>query len=127
MAFPSSNALSQTATTIFRGTPSVKVSEGGIERMPEAISPDRGANLQCVISRIGDAYYWASRENTELVRIDSGAFTTYVALSGAGYVRVIRPEQKQAAALASPTEASFDYVEHVVVGLRSITYYGKVQ
>ena len=72
-------------------------------------------------------YYWASRENTELVRIDSGAFTTYVALTGAGYVRVIRTEQKQAASRANPTEASFDYVEHLVIGLRSVTYYGNGQ
>jgi hypothetical protein len=34
-----------------------------------------------------------------LIRIQSGAFLTFVATSGAGYVRIISPELKDAAAL----------------------------
>jgi hypothetical protein len=59
-----------------------------------------------------------------LTRIDSGAFTTYVANNGAGYVRIIKPEAKAAASLMSESEKQFDYVEQVPIGLRSVTYYG---
>jgi hypothetical protein len=59
-----------------------------------------------------------------MVRIDNGAFSTFVALNGSGYVRVVRPTMKPTAGMMSPTEERFDYVEHLVIGLRSLTYYG---
>ncbi len=113
------------ATTVFRGSPLIKVSEAGRTRVPEEISPSDAINLECVISQIGDEYYWASRENVRMVRIESGAFITYVAVTGAGYVGVIPSDLKGAASLMSETEAEFDYVEHVTFGLGSVTYWGK--
>jgi hypothetical protein len=47
-----------------------------------------------------------------------------VATDGSGYVRIINPALKKAASLMSPTEERFDYVEHLIIGLRSLTYYG---
>ena len=117
----------QPAATAFKGRPSIKVSEGGIERLPEQLPRERAVNLECVISQIGDNYYWASRENVEMARVESGAFITYVALNGSGYVRTVSPESKKAASLMSPTEEQFDYVEHALIGLRSVTYYGRRQ
>jgi hypothetical protein len=117
----------QTPMTIFKGRPSFKVSEGGLERRPERITQERAINLDCVISRIGDSYYWASRQNAQFEPVDTGAFTTFLALNGSGYVRFIKPESKAAASIMSPTEETFDYVEHVVIGLRSVTYYGSRQ
>lgn len=112
------------ATTVFKGHPQFKISEGGIERRPDAITRDTAVNLACVISKIGDNFYWASRENVPMVQVDSGAFVTYIALNGAGHVRVVKSERKAEARLMSPTEAQFDYVEHALIGLRSVTYYG---
>lgn len=113
--------------TAFSGIPVIKVSEGGAERVPENLARDKAVNLKCVISEIGGKYYWATRENKEMVRRTAGAFSTYVAVDGSGYVRVVDPTAKGAASLMSPTEAKFDYVEHLLVGLRSVTYYGTVQ
>ncbi len=113
--------------TVFKGVPTIKISEGGTERQPEPLNRETAVNLECVISRIGDDYYWASRENTEMVRLEGGAFITYLAVNGSGYVRVIAPGMKQAAALISETEAKFDYVEHLLIGLKSITYYGSLR
>lgn len=69
-------------------------------------------------------YYWATRDNLELIRVQSGAYSTFFATNGAGYVRVIDPNKKDVASLAGNTEAEFDYVEHMLLGLRSVTYYG---
>ena len=113
--------------TVFSGIPVIKVSEGGVERLPENLVRDKAVNLACVISEIGGKYYWASRENKEMVRRSSGAFVTYFAVDGSGYVRVVDPTAKAAASLMSPTEAKFDYIEHLLVGLRSVTYYGNAQ
>lgn len=116
-------AFSQ-STTVFSGTPTIKISEGGIERSPEKLARKDAPNLKCVISRIGEKYYWASRGNKEMLREESGAFTTFFAVDGSGYVRFIQPEMKEAASLMAETEAKFDYVEHMPIGLRSVTYYG---
>jgi hypothetical protein len=79
------------------------------------------------VSKIGDEYFWASRENVPMVRIESGAYITYVAVNGAGYVRVIDAAAKGAASLLGGAEEEFDYTEHLLIGLRSITYYGKLE
>ena len=123
----SGSLAAQPPVTVFKGRPSVKISEGGTERTPEQIARARASNLECVVSQIGNSYYWASRENTQLTRIDAGAFTTFVAVNGAGYIRIIKPETRGAAALMGDAEARFDYVEHILVGLRSVTYYGNRQ
>ena len=112
------------AITVFSGVPSVKVSEGGLERTAENIPRERSADLACVVSQIGDKFYWASRENKLLARVERGAFITFVAIDGSGSIRLIVPERKQSAALMSDTESRFDYVEHLLIGLRSVTYYG---
>ena len=115
------------AVTVCKGQPMVKISEGGISRLPEQLSHNQAANLACVISEIGGRYYWASRENKEPLRTEGGAFITFVARDGSGAIRIIKPGMKTAASLMSDTEAKFDYVEHLLIGLRGVTYYGVAQ
>lgn len=112
------------STVVFKGLPVVKISEGGVSRVPENITRDRAVNVKCIISKTGGSYYWASRENVKLSRIDSGAFFTFVAENGSGYIRLVNPDLKDAASLMSETEAKYDYIEHLLIGLRSVTYYG---
>jgi hypothetical protein len=121
------SAQPKAPVTAFVGRPILKISEGGVERTPESIPASDARDLECVISKIGDDYFWASRRNVPLVEIDSGAFITYVAANGAGYIRVLKQSSKAVASEMSATEARFDYVEHALVGLRSITYYGTRQ
>jgi len=113
---------------IFTGLPEVKISEGGISRVPENLTRDKAMKFKCTITKNDDKYYWASRENVELIPISSGAFITYWAVNGSGYVRVVKPESKEEVrrlgAMAGDPEAKFDYVEHLLLGLKSVTYYG---
>lgn len=113
--------------TVFSGIPVIKISEGGIERLPEKIQRDKAINHGCVITEMEGRYYWTTRENAEMVRTVSGVFITYVAINGSGYVRVIDRKFKINASLMSPTEAQFDYIEHLLIGLRSVTYYGNMR
>jgi hypothetical protein len=110
--------------TVFSGIPVTKISEGGIDRVAENLPRSTAVHLACVISEINGKYYWASRGNKQVARYAAGSFVTYLAVDGAGYIRVIDPSAKAAASLMSETEASFDYVEHMLLGLRSVTYYG---
>ena len=117
-------AGAQTPVTVVRGIPQLKLVEGGTERTSEVLPRARAVDLSVVISQIGDNYYWASRENVPLIAIDAGAFVTYVAVNGSGYVRVIKPTWKSAVSLLESAAAQYDYVEHLLPSLHSITYYG---
>lgn len=112
---------------IFTGVPEIKISEGGVTRVPETLAKDKAIKYKCTITKMDDKYYWTSRENVELVPIASGAFITFVAINGSGYVRLVKPEMKELAAIAGDPEEKFDYVEHLLLGLRSVTYYGKAK
>jgi hypothetical protein len=80
-------------------------------------------SLRCIISEIDGKYYWASRKNKELVRIQSGAFVTYIATDGSGFIRVILPDLKEAASMMSKTEEKYDYVESMYIGISLLTYF----
>jgi hypothetical protein len=116
------------AITTFQGRPMVRIGEGGLKPGNlEHLSPDEAAKYQCVIHQNGDKYYWTSRENKELLRTTSGAFVTFMARDGSGYIRIINPTLKTAASLMSENANKFDYVEHLLMGLVTITYYGVTQ
>ena len=114
----------QAQSTTFVGLPSVKITEGGVDRSAEKLDRTTASTLSCVIKEKDGKFFWETRGNKPLLRIDSNAFVIYVAIDGSGYVRVLKPEFKQAAAAISATEKNYDYVEHLLLGLRTITYYG---
>jgi hypothetical protein len=116
--------LAAQSSTIFAGIPSIKISEGGTDRVVEKLERAVAVNVAVVISEINGRYYWASRENKELSASEGAAFTTFTAVDGSGYIRVLDPQMKPAAALAYESAKAFDYVEHLLIGLNSVTYYG---
>ena len=109
----------------FTGLPSVKVTEGGDERNSEKIEQSKAASVACIVKEIDGKFFWETRGNKPLLKIDSGAFIIFIAVDGSGYVRLIKPSLKEAASQMSNTEKNFDYIEHLILGLRSVTYYGK--
>ena len=114
----------QAQSTTFTGLPTVKITEGGVERSAEKLDRATASTLFCVINEKDGKFYWETRGNKPLLKIDSNAFVIYLAVDGSGYVRVLKPEFKKAAASISATEKNYDYVEHMLLGLRTITYYG---
>ena len=90
VAFP----VNAKEVVVFTGIPEIKISEGGVSRVPENLDKEKAINFKCTITKIDDKYYWTSRENTELISISSGAFITYWAVNGSGYVRVVKSEMK---------------------------------
>ena len=110
-------------TVVFIGQPTHKVSEGGFERMPERLNESKSTASICVVVKVKDKYYWKSRENKEMLRIQSGAFVYFVAPS-TGYVKYTKPAMRELTKLMSPTEEKFGYTEHMSIGLRSINYWG---
>ena len=78
---PYNYVCAQSATVVFRGTPSTKISEGGTERRIEKLDALRSKAAECVIAQQGEHYVWVSRENIRLARVEAGSFVTYVALN----------------------------------------------
>lgn len=61
-----------------------------------------------------------------LVKQEARAYVTYVATTGAGYVRVLSPSMRKALAAMAPEQREKEfYVEHMVNQLGSVTYFGK--
>lgn len=124
----SSSPLLAKETIIFTGFPEVKISEGGTFRIPEKLTKAKAIEYKCTITKIGDKYFWTTRENRKLISVESGNFITYLAINGEGYVRVVKPEGRnlvrKIGAIAKDPEGQFDYVEHLLLGLKSVTYYG---
>jgi hypothetical protein len=78
--------------TEFVGIPITKISEGGVGRVVDSIDSKNSQQFRCIISKIDGRYYWASRMNKELARIDGGgAYITFIALDGSGTIRVTKP------------------------------------
>ncbi|MBI1927251.1 hypothetical protein HYR99_23790 [Candidatus Poribacteria bacterium] len=118
----------QDEVIVFVGHPKVKMLADGVkDGVLEEVPQEKVVEFSCVISKIGDKYYWTSRDKWEVMKIKSGAFITFKRLDRPDYVRVIEPESKEAVALLSETVVKFDYVEHLTINLSSVTYWGKIE
>lgn len=113
------------ASIVFYGAPSVQIIEGGFDRVAGPIEPSKMDSAECIIQEIDGKYYWATRNRKPLLRVAAGAYITYISLDGAGYIRIIDPSLKPVGSQISKTDVMFDYVEHMTLGLRSVTYYGR--
>lgn len=111
------SASAAAAETEFEGTPQTKVEVTLGATTSEAVPRDEREKRRVVITRDGDKYYWASRNNTPLYKLDSGDYVTYVAATGVGYVRVLSPRKA--------IGRNVTYMEHLTVQMGSITYFGK--
>ncbi len=113
----------KTEEIVFTGIPEIKIRiENGSQRTPEKLSQAKSIEYKCTITKMDKKYYWATRENVELIPIQSGIWTTFIATTGGGYVRVIDPEMKKI--LFKEGEQPYDYMEHLLLNLSTITYYG---
>lgn len=127
LALLTPHALLAQAETVFKGRPAVQITAAGEERSVKQLSRADAETYLSVISRIGDNYYWASRENTRLIRIDGPAYTMFLAPNGSGYVKIVQSERRKDASLFDSAAEKYDYVEHILLGLGSISYYAKRQ
>jgi hypothetical protein len=108
---------------IFTGMPEMKISEDGTRTTTDKIAKTKAIEFKCTITKIKDKYYWTTRENLELVSIRSGAYITFVATNGAGYIRIIDPEIKNGPLAGEG--GHYNYMEHLLLGLSTVTYFGE--
>ena len=116
----------KTEEIVFTGIPEIKLRVvNGTQDTTEKLSQAKSIEYKCTITKIDDKYYWTTRENVELIPIQSTypeIWTTFIAANGSGYVRVVDPEMKKI--FYKDGELPYDYMEHLLLNLSTITYYG---
>jgi len=105
------------ADEVFRGAPTVRVFTSIEKESREKLDPESAKKNECVIVQRGKKYYWASRENAEMLRVDAPQFTYFIHVGGSGYVKVLTGSRKA-------SNAPADYIENIVRGFEVITYWG---
>lgn len=111
----------------FEGVPSKRIQSNANERIVTELTQNEQIEFTVKVIREGDVYFWASRENTPLVKTESGIYITYVAVNGSGYIKTLNPSAR-AVFIESPQNdqiGQITYIEHLLLGLESITYYGR--
>lgn len=104
---------------VFRGTPTVRVYATPEKDDRQHLDQATAYKNECVIVQRGKKYFWASRDNAELLRVDAPQFTYFVHTGGGGYVKVLTGSRKS-------LNAPADYIENITSGFDVITYWGNV-
>jgi hypothetical protein len=112
---------------VFEGYPVKKIELSETASQTSLLTDAQSAEYKVAITKDGDNYYWTSRADVQLVRTVSGAYVTYVAVNGAGYIRALVPSTRELFMLLPKEEqaTSYLYAEHLLFGMGSLTYYGR--
>ena len=112
---------------VFEGYPEKKITLAERESIVLEITKEKSKEFKVVIEKEGDKFFWASRENNQLLPLQSGFYITYVALNGSGYIRVVSGMMRDMYEKMSEEEKQegYLYMEHLIHTLGSITYYGR--
>lgn len=113
------SAIAMAQDVVFRGTPSVRVLSTTERDIRETLEGEAARKAECVIVQKGKKYYWRSRGDAPLNRVDMPLFTYFVHPDGLGYVKVLTGSRKE-------TNAPADYIEGFTEGFDVVTYWGRV-
>ena len=111
---------------VFEGRPVAKVEANFEEVQRTELRADKAFEYAVRIVQRQGRYYWASREMKRLIRHEAGAYITYVAIDGTGYVRTFIPMMLAMRDQLSLEQQSREigYTEHLLTQFASITYFG---
>ena len=97
---------------VFQGTPFTR-GRGSVEKSyNEPLSTEKQKEYELVIVKEDDNYIWRSRDNKVLRHHKSGVFDYFIQPEGSGYIKIMQNEE------------GYAYIEHVHLGLDTITYWG---
>lgn len=119
-------ASAQDYSVTFEGRPLRKVEVSFTDVLPAALTPDEAFKFSVRILERRGRYYWASRDMREMTRHESGAYVTFTAIDGSGYVRVGVPMMLDLRDRLPDEQRrkEIGYTEHLLTQFASITYFG---
>ncbi len=105
-------SFAQDQIVVLNGLPMVQ-NRATFESSTNAELSDSQSNeYRLLIIKQDDNYYWASRNNKQLILRVSGAFQIFIEPSGAGYIKIMSSDE------------GVLYMEHMSLGLQTVTYWG---
>ena len=111
---------------VLQGTPSKRTSSSDEGSTDETLTEAQKNEFRLLITKVGDEYIWASREQKQLVHHKSGAFHYFIDPQGGGYIKVydqnVLPEF-----MRDSTKPRFLYLEHLSLWLETTTYWGSAE
>ncbi len=109
---------------VFVGHPLVRTINDEGDAKTKKLDEKEAQEYLCLITRKGDRYFWASRDNTELRRHNVGAFEVFVATNGGGYVKIFKGVDIDG--LPNTNRLGIvNYLEHFPALLVTFTYWGR--
>lgn len=107
---------------VFNATPDSRVDSSAEKSARQVLTESKRNEFRLLITKVGDQYFWTTRENAPLIHTLSGAFHIFTDASGGGYVKIfdtgILPQSMR------DPGPRYQYMEHLHLGLGSITYWG---
>ena len=112
---------------MFEGFPIVKIEMVQGQVLTLNLSSAESASNRVRIVKRGERYFWATRQNTELIRIEGIGVITYLSPEGHGYVRTLTPLMMELYKHLPPAEKQkyFLFIEHATFGIGAVTYFGR--
>lgn len=101
--------------TALEGLPTARVDATSEGTQRQGLDRDQAAKQALRITIIDGRYYWTSRENRPLTLTTSGEFSYLTSTEPGQYVRFRQ------------INGRLSYVEHVDMGLGSVTYWGELR
>ena len=102
----------ESVVLVLNGIPIVQ-SKGNIQQSENVkLTESQQNEYRLLITKKGDDYFWTSRENRPLSKMQSGDISIFIESGGAGYIRV------------SEQNGQILYLEHMAIGFQTVTYWG---
>jgi len=105
-------SIGGTESIVLNGIPLTQSKSNIQESQNYQLSESQQNEYRLLITKIGENYFWKTRENRPLFKHQSGDITIFIEMGGAGYIRI------------SKVEGRFFYMEHMAHGFQSVTYWG---
>ena len=106
-------------TIVFSGYPITKVESNADSTAQHELTDEQSSDYRVLIMKRNGKYYWASRENKELMHFRSGIAHWFISESS-GYIKIIDPSLIP----GNDGTEQFVYMEHPTLVIDTITYWG---
>jgi hypothetical protein len=110
---------------VLSAQPATKVESGPGASERFILSGAQAQDFSVTIVKRGDRYFWASRENRELLHAVSGIYHLFIDPRGGGYIKV--ENQSLLSESMRDPGPPVRYLEQVTLGLGTITYWGSTE
>ena len=107
---------------VISGFPSSEVISSSDVAKRKVLSELNQKKHRLLITKLNGKYYWASRENRELIHTESSDIHVFVDIKGGGYIEIY--DQSGDSDLLRESGLPVLYKEHVRLYMGNITYWG---